>query len=128
MKKYRLTLKHDSGKHRIVTWATDEKTAREIVCKSERCPNNAILKVEHLKLYVTMTDKFMSGWGRARGLINKLVIECDTLEQAETIERNAQKRDEMKSIRIVDRYPNFSTKRYITSDKVYSEMGEIWTK
>ena len=24
--------------------------------------------------YVTMTDKFMSGWGKARGKINKLVF------------------------------------------------------
>ena len=35
--------------------------------------------------YVTMTDKFMSGWGRAEGKINKFVVECETREKAETI-------------------------------------------
>ena len=29
------------------------------------------------KYYVTMTDKFMSGWGEAAGKVNKLVIECE---------------------------------------------------
>ena len=29
--------------------------------------------------YVSMTDKFFSNWGKARGRINKLVIECETL-------------------------------------------------
>jgi len=37
--------------------------------------------------YVTMTDKFMSGWGQAHGKINKMVVECDTYEEAAQIER-----------------------------------------
>jgi len=33
-------------------------------------------------LYVTMTDKFMSGWGMAEGKTNKLVLECKNLHEA----------------------------------------------
>ena len=36
-----------------------------------------------------MTDSFMSGWGRAMNLTNKFIVECNTLEEAETIEKNA---------------------------------------
>ena len=50
--------------------------------------------------YVTMTDKFMSGWGAAAGKINKLVIECETYDQAEQIERAAKTRREMKRVGI----------------------------
>ena len=52
------------------------------------------------KLYVCMTDKFMSGWGRAESKINKYVIKCDNWEQAEQIEAAAHKRPEMKYINI----------------------------
>lgn len=37
--------------------------------------------------FVPMTDKFMSGWGGARSKKAKHVVECDTLAQAEHIER-----------------------------------------
>ena len=53
------------------------------------------------KYWVTMTDKFMSGWGMAAGLINKYIIECDNYKDAETIERNAHKRSEMKHVNIL---------------------------
>jgi hypothetical protein len=46
--------------------------------------------------YVTMTDKFMSGWGEAQGKNNKLVISCDTYEEAQIVEENARRRKEMK--------------------------------
>ena len=42
--------------------------------------------------YVTMTDKFMSGWGYAAGKTNKMIVACDTIAQAEQIERVAQRR------------------------------------
>lgn len=35
------------------------------------------------KYYVSMTDKFLSGWGSSRGKTSKLVIVCDTRQQAE---------------------------------------------
>lgn len=77
--------------------------------------------------YVTMTDKFMSGWGRAKGKINKFVIGCDTLKQAETIERNAHDRDEMIYVNICYNKPRYN-RRYLVSYKDYSQLGTVWTK
>ncbi len=76
--------------------------------------------------YVTMTDKFMSGWGRAEGKINKFVVVCDTYEQAEAIERNAHKREEMKYINITSKKPCYNSRRYLTSWRNYNELGNIW--
>ena len=33
------------------------------------------------KYYVTATDIFLSGWGKAKDKINKVVIECDFKEE-----------------------------------------------
>jgi hypothetical protein len=77
-------------------------------------------------IYVTMTDKFMSGWGTARGKINKLCIECETYEQAEIIERNASRRPEMKYINISKRLPSGS--RYLLTVQSFNELGEIWKR
>lgn len=74
-------------------------------------------------VYVTMTDKFMSGWGMAEGKINKLVIECGDSVQAEKIADYARNnRDEMKYINITYNKPSYNSSKYITSWKVYSQM------
>lgn len=75
--------------------------------------------------YVTMTDKFMSGWGMAKNMTNKFIIECETLQQAETIERNAQKRSEMKYINICSKKPRYGKNVY-ESWKTYNELGDLW--
>jgi hypothetical protein len=79
------------------------------------------------KFYVTMSDKFMSGWGMAAGKTNKLVIECATYEQAEIIQRNAMKRSEMKYINICINAPRYG-RHILTSWKTWDDMGEIWKK
>lgn len=76
--------------------------------------------------YVTMTDKFMSGWGCAEGRIAKFVVECETRQQAETIENNARKRDEMKYINITTKKPYYNSRKYITTTKSYEKLGRIW--
>ena len=53
-----------------------------------------------MTLYVRMTDFFMSGWGASSGKTNVFVVECDTAEQAEQIERAAKRRTDMKRVRI----------------------------
>ena len=81
------------------------------------------------KYYVTMTDKFMSGWGQAKGKINKYVVECDTYDQADRVERNAKRRDEMKYINIVvGRCPSYDKRRYLVSLKKYKDLGEVWKR
>lgn len=78
------------------------------------------------KVWVTMTDKFMSGWGMAQDKINKFIVECDTWEQAQLIKRNAQKRPEMKYINIVTTKPRYNSKRYLESWKEFKEMSGMW--
>ena len=35
------------------------------------------METKKQKVFVSMNDKFLSGWGPAKNKINKLVIECD---------------------------------------------------
>ena len=69
------------------------------------------------KWYVTMTDTFLSGWGEARGKVNKLVLECDTLQEAELVEKYARSRCDMKYISIRNTKPYYNKKRFYTSFK-----------
>lgn len=79
------------------------------------------------KLYVCMTDKAMSGWGMARGKIDKYVIECDNWDQAEQIERAAHRRPEMKYININIRRPYYNPAGYTVTVEHYNDLGSIWT-
>ena len=128
MKKYKATIKHDAGKVKLTTSAHDEQQAREIIMKHEGCPESAILKIEIQPYYVTMTDKFMSGWGQADGKINKYIIECQSYLDAEIVQRNAYKRPEMKYINIKREKPYYSPKGYIISMEKFENLGEIWKR
>lgn len=128
MKKYKVTLKHDKGIVKLTTSAHNEEQAREIIMKHEGCPESAILKIEIQPYYVTMTDKFMSGWGKADGKINKYIIECQSYLDAEIVQRNAYKRPEMKHINIKREKPYYSPKGYVVSMRTFEELGEIWKK
>jgi len=77
--------------------------------------------------YVTMTDKFMSGWGAAAGKINKLVIECATYAQAEQIERAARTRREMKRVNIRTSKPYYGA-HVLTSYRTFDDMGGMWVE
>lgn len=67
------------------------------------------------KYYVTMTDKFMSGWGMADHKTNKLVIECDSYEEAVIVHNNALSRSEMKFVNICMNKPYYNTNNYEVS-------------
>lgn len=54
-------------------------------------------------LYVNMTDKFLSGWGQAKGGNAVLCIACKDYDTAERIERAALRRPEMKRVAIADK-------------------------
>ena len=68
--------------------------------------------------YVTMTDNFMSGWGPARDKTNKLVISCNTMEEAQIVEENALNRPEMRYVNICINKP------YYGPDKLVSWHGK----
>ncbi len=79
------------------------------------------------KIYVTMTDKFLSGWGNATNKTNKFIVECENWEQAQTIKRNAQRRSEMKYINICINKPRYGA-NVLESWETFDELGDIWKK
>ncbi|OME54010.1 hypothetical protein BSK59_15630 [Paenibacillus odorifer] len=79
------------------------------------------------KIFVTMTDKHMSGWGMADGKINKLIFECDSWEEAEIVEQNAINQGSMKYINTSRKKPYYSPSRYYVQTKT-KEDYESWYK
>lgn len=65
--------------------------------------------------YVTMTDKFMSGWGKAKGKTNKLVLCAKTYDQAEVVATNAKDRSEMKNVNIRSTKPAYNRRTHLVS-------------
>lgn len=78
--------------------------------------------------WVTMTDKFMSGWGKAEGRVNKLVFECDTYEEAAVVAQNASSRGDMRYVGICERRPRYYPKdRYLVQVKTKADYPN-WYK
>jgi hypothetical protein len=75
--------------------------------------------------YVTMTDKFMSGWGAAAGKTNKLIIACDTIAQAEQVERAGRRRPEMRYVNIRTTKPRYGA-NVVESWKTWADLGAVW--
>jgi hypothetical protein len=127
MKRYKIVAKQGLKRVTFVISANDEKQAEQSIIEKHG-HTTTVLKVDLLYYYVTMTDKFMSGWGKAEGKINKYVIRCTTYQEAETIEINAHRRPEMKHINIVNKLPYYSPERYLLSLKTFEDMGTIWKR
>jgi len=65
--------------------------------------------------YVTATDSFMSGWGKARGKKNKVILPVKSLREAEVVAQNARNRSDMKYVSIRRTKPNAA------------ERGVLWS-
>lgn len=77
------------------------------------------------KIYVRMTDKWMSGWGACENKRNVLVIACDNWRQAEAIRRAALDRSEMKRVAIVGTMPR-ERAGVLYSVKTFDDMLGPW--
>lgn len=75
--------------------------------------------------YVTMTDSFMSGWGEAKGKINKLVFECDSFAEAFTVKENALARGDQKYVNIRETKPYYNDSQYYTQFKTKDDYP-VW--
>lgn len=78
-------------------------------------------------IYVTMTDTFMSGWGMAKGKINKLIFECETKEQADIVYQNALNRSDTKYVNMTTKKPYYSPSRYYAQTKTIKDYPD-WYK
>lgn len=80
------------------------------------------------KIYVTCNDKIMSGWGLAEGKINKLVIECNDLNQAERIIKNLKKDKAFKYINYhYNKTPYYNPNKYKMS-YYKADNCPLWNK
>lgn len=125
MNKYKVKVKHDKGTLNLFFYANSVEEAKIQFLRNEDAPDSAIVKIELIPYYVTMTDKFMSGWGMAERKTNKFIVVCENWKQAETIERNAKKRPEMKYINICTNKPRYGA-NVKESWKTFEQLGEIW--
>lgn len=78
--------------------------------------------------YVTMNDKHLSGWGMAKGKINKLVFICETFEEAETVADNAENQGSQKYINISSNKPYYNSDRYYVQVKTKDEYPNWYRK
>ena len=62
--------------------------------------------------YVTTTDRFMSGWGESRGLTNRLVLPCESQQEANRVADYARGRSEQKNVRICTTKPRIRPGTY----------------
>jgi len=74
--------------------------------------------------YVLANDKFLSGWGPAKGKVNTVVLPCATLAEAETVEKNAKNRSDMKFVRIVSNKPRM--KQGVMYSLMCKDDAERW--
>jgi hypothetical protein len=52
--------------------------------------------------YVTCTDTFLSGWGEARGKLNRLIFPCNDHDEAVAVATNARSRTDMKKVSVIE--------------------------
>ena len=80
------------------------------------------------KYYVTMTDKFMSGWGKAENKINKLVFECNDHLEAFTVYNHATNRKDMIHVNIHNKKPYYNSNKYYISNHNKNDREEWYIK
>lgn len=77
--------------------------------------------------YVTMTDKFFTGWGPAKGKIAKYVHLCDTYDEALIVQQNAINRGDQKHVNICSNPPRYNSNKYYVQYKDKNDSGN-WYK
>jgi hypothetical protein len=78
--------------------------------------------------WVTTTDTFMSGWGKAEGLKNKLALPCATYEEALIVADNARNRSDQKNVNIRTTKPNLNQKGVLYQMKDKTEYPNWYQK
>jgi hypothetical protein len=87
-----------------------------------------VAKKKSSDVYVTMTDKALSGWGKSKGKTNKLVFVCKDMEEAMIVAQNAENRSDMKYVNIVSNFPYYNKDRYLTQVKFKADYPTWYRK
>jgi len=69
-------------------------------------------QISSIMYYVTMTDRCLSGWGRAKGKISKVVIECSTNYEASAAYNANKCRKDMIFVSIARTRPHYNAHKY----------------
>ncbi len=77
--------------------------------------------------YVTMTDDFMSNWGKSEGKKNKMIFICKDYNEAQTVAQNAKNRGDQKNINITTKKPYYNPETHYTQIKTREEYPK-WYK
>lgn len=83
--------------------------------------------------FVTMTDRFLSGWGRAEGKTAKRVVICNSYRQAQIIAdgiRNCRNQNGMRYVNICSELPRYGARYVVSYDRyedctLYREKSDI---
>lgn len=67
--------------------------------------NEVYRDIPKASYYVLSNDRFMSGWGGAKGMTNTCVVPCNNYAQAGWVKRYAKLRSDQKYVRIVENPP-----------------------
>jgi hypothetical protein len=70
-------------------------------------------EIPNAPFYVTCTDKFMSGWGHAEGLTNRLILPCKSQEEAWIVYDNAKGRTDQKNVQMCTTKPRLQSSGYL---------------
>lgn len=83
--------------------------------------------------FVTMTDRFLSGWGCAEGKTAKRVVICDSYRQAQIIVdgiKNCRNQNGMRYVNICSELPKYGSRYFVSYDRykdcrLYIEKSDI---
>lgn len=101
------------------TMKTEGKTSKQVTTILDE-----IVTIEEGMWFVTMTDKFLSGWGCAQNKTAKRVIICKDHQQAEEVYDRIiarQPRCQMIYVNVTPTLPYYSPSRYVTSWELYTD-------
>jgi hypothetical protein len=76
--------------------------------------------------YVCATDSFMSGWGPAKGLNNRLIFVCETPEDVDAVFGNCENRSEFKRVTWSRNKPSLNNSRNFYQVKTKEEMPNFY--
>ena len=78
-------------------------------------------------VYVTATDKFLSGWGGAKGKKHKLIVECTSVDQAQRVVRNMKKDRTLSYVNYSYKKPSYPERSY-TTKWMKAKDCPLWNK
>ena len=68
---------------------------------------NSANEIPAAPFYVMSNDRYMSGWGRAEGAINTVILPCADYAEAQRVADYAESRGDQSRVRIVSNRPRF---------------------